>query len=429
MPGFRRPPLHRTLVSRIFVIIASTVFLPGCAATTDDGNEHLDILPRLTASEELRIGSVDDPELGFSRLGGMADVDRDGNVYVVELMDHQIRVYSPDGTLLRRIGGPGGGPGEFENAPTIGVVGDTVWAYDNMAGRITLFNRSGNVLSTAPVSGLRIPLVSGFGWVLPWRMREDGRFAGWLSRVSYSRNDPATGVQEGDSIPVPHVVFDAAGTVLDTIGWIASPPPRMVPPPGYDGPRYERVTVGDRQYRVPDPPTELPTWHPVSDGHVVVDVPYATSAEEGSLSVTRIGFEGDTVYHRVLRYRPEPFTAEELDSAAVRGAIGVFMVGGPAPGPPPRDAVAAVRAAMKFPQHRLPVRYAWVGHDDGVWLRLEGPGSAPARWLIIEAAGSVRGELELPSGARPMWSGGGGLWASVPDEFDVPWLVRYSVER
>jgi hypothetical protein len=75
-------------------------------------------------------------------------------------LDRQIRVYDEAGTLLRRIGGAGEGPGEFGGSPSFGVVGDTVWAYDGRLERITLFDRRGNLLSTGRVVSLRIPLLA-----------------------------------------------------------------------------------------------------------------------------------------------------------------------------------------------------------------------------------------------------------------------------
>ncbi|HEX2165979.1 MAG TPA: hypothetical protein VHG09_01955, partial [Longimicrobiales bacterium] len=179
-------------------------------------------------------------------------------------------------------------------------LGDTLWAYDSEAGRITLFDRAGNVLSTGPTHGLQIPLASGFGYVLPERMRPDGLFTGWLSRISYSRDDPPSGFDESVPVPIPHVLFDATGAVVDTIGWMPAPPPRMVPPPDFDNGPPVRITVGSQSYFVPRAPPELPRWLPLVDGRIVVDVPNATDASAGRFTVTRIGLNSDAVYHRVL---------------------------------------------------------------------------------------------------------------------------------
>ena len=75
-------------------------------------------LPRLRAVEEIRTGSVDDPDVGFSSITGVA-VDDDGLVYVFEGQAMEFRVYDPDGTFVRRFARRGEGPGEFEWPPAL----------------------------------------------------------------------------------------------------------------------------------------------------------------------------------------------------------------------------------------------------------------------------------------------------------------------
>ena len=57
-----------------------TAALVGCAEDQrESATEGIDVdaLPILTLQEELRIGSLEDPDYGFSRIRGV-DVDRDG---------------------------------------------------------------------------------------------------------------------------------------------------------------------------------------------------------------------------------------------------------------------------------------------------------------------------------------------------------------
>lgn len=412
--------------ARAAALLLCCIVLTGCADIAGGGDTTADMdgLRQLTATPDMRIGSVDDPDVGFSRLG-YVDVDADGNIYALEMLDNQIRVYSPDGRIVRRIGRSGSGPGEFESAPRFGIQGDTLWALDGRAGRITLFDRTGNVLSTGTTNGLRVPLPTGYGYVLPMSMRPDGTFTSSLSRVAVSANDPATGVQAGDSIPVPRVRFDAAGSILDTIGWAPTPPPRLVPPAAHR-PERQRITFAGREYTVPEPPSELPRWHDLDDGYISVEVPYATTPDAGTITVSRIGLTNDTVYSRVLNYQPQPFTAAQLDSAALRGARGPMMLSGPAQAAPAPELVSVMRTALRFPEFSLPVRTSWIAQDESVWLQREEPGTN-ARWIVLGPDGTLRGEVQLPAGSRPLWNRGDTLWVSEPDELDVPWLVRYRI--
>src|SRR5690606_19293449 len=155
-------------------LIAVTCTFAVVACGGSGSGDSSDDVPRLVAEADLRLGDFDDPTIGFSRIFGV-DIDDDGDIYVLEALDRQIRVYSPDGELLRRIGGPGDGPGEFGGVPTFGVIGDTIWTNDLQTGRLALFDRAGNILATGRTTGVRVPLPGSFGYVLPYTMQPDGR--------------------------------------------------------------------------------------------------------------------------------------------------------------------------------------------------------------------------------------------------------------
>jgi len=407
------------------IITSYQSVLLACADGGFVGVNSIESLPQLSVVEELRIGSVDDPGFGFSQLA-MVDVDSDGNVYALEALDKEIRVYDPRGQLLRRIGAPGEGPGEFQNAPQFGVHGDTVWAFDIRARRLTLFDRRGEVLSTARVVGLKIPLPGRYGYVFPRQMRPDGTFTGWLMMVGSSRDDPPSPVGPDDRVPIPHVRFNAQGEVIDTLGWMPGPPPRIQPPPGYGADRFRVTSIGSRQFVVPNPPTELPTWLSLDDGYIAVDVPYATAQDIGAFTVTRIGLAGDTIYHRTFTYQPVSYTDEELDSAAAQGARGFGNAG--APTDEIRVAQNVLRSELEFPELKLPIRHTWLAQDDGVWFVRDDLPGAPARWVLLGPDGNPRGELQLASNTVPLWSRKDTLWAAEYDDTDVPWLVRYRIK-
>ena len=69
---------------------------------------------RYTLNEELIIGEEDELEGGVLNRPQSLDVDPDGNIYVMDWGDVEIKVFSPEGTLIRTIGRKGQGPGEFE---------------------------------------------------------------------------------------------------------------------------------------------------------------------------------------------------------------------------------------------------------------------------------------------------------------------------
>jgi hypothetical protein len=396
-----------------------------CSDAAGSGELNADAQPRLVITEVQRVGDADDPDVGFSRVF-FADVDRDGQLYVFESQDMQIRVYDTAGRLVSRIGRSGEGPGEFSSPSRFGVVGDTVWVVEAFSRRLHLFNRAGAILSTTLFQPVQVGLHNDLmGDVMPNRMREDGRFVGDLMMFRASRDMPASGVGPNDTVRVPRVLFDATGAVLDTVGWdLRAPPP--------DG-SFDLFQVGSQRYRTPSPPSDQRVSIPLADGRIFVDPAHATSADVAIFSVTRVALTGDTVYRREYHYEPVRYPAAVLDTFAWRSARtpGGFTVPGVAPAmqdaADAKAAYDAIRSRMSFPEFQPPVQQSVVGADGGLLLRREEDGAPTYRWLVLDANGMPRGEIELPRQARVGWSRGDDLWVIEPDEFDVPWLVRYRV--
>ena len=418
------------IVKCLALFLTCSLALSACAQENVTVDDHVDAVPYLVAEPEMRLGDVDDPDVGFSRVGGV-EVDRDGNLYVMEASIPEIRVFAPDGALIRTFGRRGEGPGDFQVTPRFGVVGDTVWAVSIYPDRITLFDRRGNLLSARRAESVAVPLPTGYGYVSPWRMRSDGVFTSHFASVRFPRDSPPTGVGPTDSIPFPFVLFDAMGAVRDTIGWAPRPPPRMWSPPSDADPDFDFVEAGGRRLIVPRPPLTIPWWESLPDGYVLVDAPPAQTAANGLFTVTRFGLAGDTVYHRALQYRPVPYSGADLDSIAARAARGEPGGGVPyspnASAPPDWEAIApTLRAAMSFPEFKLPVESVWLAQDESIWLRLSQADQAVDVWLILDDSGHPRGKLELPSRTRIFWARDDTFWAVETDELGIPWVVRYT---
>jgi hypothetical protein len=408
--------MHTVHVSRVVCGLA-LAFL--ACDTTAASSDDIDSASRADVAEVARFGSRDDVDRGFSQIGSV-DVDSRGNVYALDGMAYQIRVFAPNGQFLRSIGGRGGGPGEWEGYPRFGIQGDTLWTYDFPPGRITVFSLDGTPVESGRTVGWPARLRNSTVYLTPFAMRSDGNLVTWFGRRGYNRGDQA----EATPTTIARVVFDLRGNVVDTAGFLSAPPPRLMPPEGYDRGRYQKVSVGGQSYMVPDPPTELPDWLPFDSGYVVVEAETATSAT-GSFTVTRIGVSGDTQFHRVLRYRAEPYTEELLRQRAQRqpfvsrnGQVVSTAMG--------EEAIRAVRDKMRFPEYQLPLETAWISNDESVWLSRPTSGQS-RKWFVLSSEGHLKGIVELPSLARPLWNRGDTLYASVPDEADVPWLIRYRV--
>jgi len=91
-----------------------------------------------------------------------ADVDRDGNVYVLDTQLCHVHVISPDGVLLRTIGGPGGGPGESARPRDVVILpDDTVGLLELFPAKLVCMSLAGEPRENVIIGGAD-PEAGGF---------------------------------------------------------------------------------------------------------------------------------------------------------------------------------------------------------------------------------------------------------------------------
>jgi hypothetical protein len=122
-----------------------------------------------------------------------------------------IRVFGPDGRLVRSVGRQGSGAGEFQALAWLGAHGDSLLAFDLLTRRITLFGASGRV---------RTSQLQSQGPVLTAPI---GRFAdGAFLVVSGGAPFPFAGVEGSARQDSAHLIrFGADGVARDTLVRIA----------------------------------------------------------------------------------------------------------------------------------------------------------------------------------------------------------------
>jgi hypothetical protein len=405
--------------SRLFLLSSALLALVGCGREGPSPAFDIDELPLLPVTERLRIGSVEDPDWGFSRVQAV-DVDARGRIYVLESLDRTIRVFDRDGTFLRRMGGRGEGPGEFGFALSFGVTGDTVWTIDHSLGRLTLFDTAGEVLSTGRMAQVRVPLQTQEwdGTISPMTLRDDGLFMGSMNGQTRRASPEPNGIGPSDTVQAPILLFEPTGEVADTIGWEAYPPP--VPRP------FKEVEFGGTRFRVPRPPSSEPETVRLAHSYWVVERPLAESPMAGFFRITRLAYPQDTLWSHLYQYRPKEYSAEALDLLAFGGTPmpAVFSPSGGAPtGGALRALQRQIRDAMDFPRFQPPIQQLRAGKDGALWLRREDPGGAHNQWLLIDPVGVPLGLVEVPRQNQLEWVSRHEFIVAEPDGLDVPWIV------
>ena len=98
------------------------------------------------------IGVLNGPE--EYQLVDVADAARrsDGSVVVVDRGAQTVRLYDPQGTFQKILGGPGAGPGEFTDPVSVLIIaGDTVIVWDQALLRVTRFGPQGDLTAVQTV--------------------------------------------------------------------------------------------------------------------------------------------------------------------------------------------------------------------------------------------------------------------------------------
>lgn len=98
--------------------------------------------------------------------------------------------------------------------------------------------------------------------------------------------------------------------------------------------------------------------------------------------------------------------------------------------PGPREIERALRSADLLPATLLPVTRLVTGQDGSIWLRREDvPEGDSVLWNVLDREGRPSGALYLPADQRIVATAGDILVAVELDEFDVPYLLRYRLDR
>lgn len=180
----------------------ATVFTgtPGCGPGGLGAQQPAPAGAEWWLSVEARIGSVDEPGTALTTVtDGL--IDPDGRLFLFQPMSASVRVFSPEGRPVRRIGSPGPGPGEFSSPWSMGWAPEGLYVVDRSSGRIAVFDTAGELVRD---------------WRPPIHVRSDMGFppvpeallTGGRVLVTARR---AYGTREASGIPERYFMVDSLG--------------------------------------------------------------------------------------------------------------------------------------------------------------------------------------------------------------------------
>jgi hypothetical protein len=313
----------------------------------------------------------------------------DGRVVVSDYGTSELLLLDPDGHLLRRIGGPGEGPGEFRRIVTVHVEPSGFSAYDARLGRWSFFDTDGDLLRTEPLEpprpavGLR-PLARAEG---------EGILAVFGSIRAFS-DQPI----HRDTTPLLH--YSTLASSPDTLGlW-----PTL---------EWAYTTEGGAMR------------YPVAFFRHLVSFGRGPRAVVGDTDTLVVSVFDATGREQMRIHGPGsrlPTTEEEADRVRRDRA-----------GPPPETGTDPLRDAIL----RAPYRETYPAFDDAiidaggrVWIgataRVD---ESRRRWVIFDPAGRVVGHVFLPTEARVLDATGDRLFLRTQGPLDVQRVELYRVGR
>ncbi len=358
-------------------------------------------VPVWSLVEEQRIGSLDDPEQALTSPVWMA-VGPNGHLYIGQSQAGQIWQYDPDGHLVRRIGRKGEGPGEFNLLLTLGTLGDTLYASDYALGRVSLFSLDGTHLNT--IALVLEPRHESEYPTPPYLLLPGGSaLVSPASRFSGA----------GTSHPRSLVRIDRSGEPLNVLHT-------------YSAPTHLNIRIGPRSATMQRPLSDYPFTAAMTDGSrmVVVDRSAASGAGDAEFRLTEVTLGGDTMRISAHPYRPIRVPV------AVGDSIMADLVRRMAPRLGGQGAVErAVHAAFRLPEFYPPVASAIYSDDSHLWIaREDRPEHTTRRWEVY-SEGQRIAELTLPRKLQVHLVRGERLWSVEQDEYDIPYIVRYRIDR
>jgi hypothetical protein len=365
-----------------------------------------------SAALDLRIGSVDDSVYALTAFTRM-EVGTDGTMYTLHGSERVVRMFDRDGSLLGVLGGPGEGPGEFQSPGPMGWLADTLWVLDYRGYRFSLFSPAGAYLSSFSVpfatiddpAEIQPPRASGLLF--------DGTV--WGEPPAFSNM-----VADGTITHRTLLAMTRDGEVGDTLGSVAIGRNQW----GISEPESERQAGMYRN----QPYADGPLWWFAADEHalIVVDREAPASPELATLRVSKIGFDGDTLFAVVVAFEPLAIDAAEVDS--ILDAVGESLAQSPFFGVTPARGRVIAEATLYRPALRPGATELRIAKDGGIWIAGVPDGLGRTEWLVLDRDGRPTGRVGLSSRVNPLVIEPPLLWGAERGELDVPYVVRYRIE-
>ena len=368
------------------------------AQTTDLRTKEL---PRWTVEEDLRIGDINDPEQILVR-PAVVRVDDQGHILIMDPGVPTIWEYSSEGRYVGTVGREGDGPGEYRAPAAMGFLGDTLWVSDATSGRLTLYASDRSVIESIRFNGggePRIPVaLDAHGDVIavspahaPYEERgTDGIIDFRQHFLRTDRHGVVVDSLDSQIVQTNIIAVDGANRLIRSPFVV-----RDEPSVGY---HEETGLLYELHRPTPDPEDAVARFRIVErDG-------------DGAVLRERTFEDSPRRMDGAVRAELEAEIAENLDHVE----------------PEFREAVEDYLASIG-----LVPPASGLGRSGGLfWVQRE-PFQGTDEYLVLDGNLEPKAVLELPAEADAVIGPRTKdyVWARVLGDYEVPYVVRYRIER
>lgn len=347
---------------------------------------------------------------GDALFGSVSDVNVHSSaeglrVYVLDGRSSEVSIWTAEGTLIRRVGREGPGPGEFARPVDLVVLQDRFHVSDER--RFTTFTLDGEFLRTDQVP----PSMSWRGF----RLKHEALFAdGSVAATPIVPTRIMAGSMGDDPVdvlPVVRVFREGSSWDLDTLSLIS----------------FRNWVVPFRLSGEPLPANLTQEWivpdsfrpDPVSGNTIVARI---EASPPGALELIEISLTGDTVWTRQVRLPPIPIGDDEVESVVQRtAAVFASWRGDSIPSPSLRR---RVRDAIVVPEAWPATKGIRVMSNGEIWFRAA-KSDVPGVWYAVRRAdgnGPIR-RITLPESFNPRDVTDTHVWGERRDELGIEYVV------
>jgi hypothetical protein len=333
-----------------------------------------------------------------------------GDIIVAATMPPSLRLYSPSGAFVRRIGRDGQGPGEYQDVSSVFRAKDTLVIHDITSARLTFLSATGAVLSTMPIVAREATRTSGSRRIaIETEFRIAGRFADG-SLLSFERSDTCYGRS-------PWCRPQVNGTVTDTMFLY-----RLVPGGARSGELARILDQTRFYYRYQNRDLASTAILPMSARASVatgIDRFFVSRGEHPEIQ--EYTAQGRLV--GLIRECSPPVRRTAAETRRVRDSLLALSR--------TQDAIdrsTELHSNTPFPVYLPAYTRVLVDATGRVWARKFSFKDQPSNWYVF-SAGRLESLMSLPSAIEPLEIGSDYLIAKHIDQYDVQTIQVYSLIR